>query len=280
MYATRGLDGSAIMATVRERLIQKILGLDQPQINRLQAFIDSLECGDSSPLSIAAQLPLSTPQPIQGIESGNQYTALQGIEGSIQLPHTGDRSEDESPRFKDWPHAPTHRLSKTGTYFVTGGTLYKHHYFGRPPLLDYLESQLLDSAKQFGWQLEAWAVFSNHYHFVAHATEGCSGLDEMLKSLHGETAVKLNQLDDEPDRQVWFNYWDTRLTFEKSYLARLNYVHQNAVKHNLVRVANQYRWCSAAWFERTARPAQIRTIYSFKTNKVNVRDDFEPTILF
>ena len=35
----------------------------------------------------------------------------------------------------------------------------------------------------------------------------------------------------------------------KSYLARLNYVHQNPVKHGLVRVANQYRWCSAAWLE-------------------------------
>jgi putative transposase len=28
-----------------------------------------------------------------------------------------------------------------------------------------------------------------------------------------------------------YNFWETKLTFEKSYLARLNYVHQNAVKH-------------------------------------------------
>jgi putative transposase len=66
------------------------------------------------------------------------------------------------------------------------------------------------------------------------------------------------------------------LTFEKSYLARLNYVHQNAVKHGLVRIANQYPWCSAAWFERTATPAQVETIYSFKTDKVRVFDEFEP----
>jgi putative transposase len=56
-------------------------------------------------------------------------------------------------------------------------------------------------------------------------------------------------------RKVWHNFWDTRLMYEKSYLARLNYTHQNAVTHRLVPVANQYPWRSAAWFERTAAPA-------------------------
>jgi len=41
-----------------------------------------------------------------------------------------------------------------------------------------------------------------------------------------------------------------------------------------VRVANQYPWCSAAWFERVASPAQVKTIYSFKTDQVKVEDDF------
>jgi putative transposase len=77
---------------------------------------------------------------------------------------------------------------------------------------------------------------------------------------------------------VWHNYWDKQLTYEKSYLARLNYAHQNAVKHGLVRVANQYPWCSAAWFERTARPAQVKTIYAFKTDSLKVMDDFEPLL--
>jgi putative transposase len=75
---------------------------------------------------------------------------------------------------------------------------------------------------------------------------------------------------------VWFNYWDTALTYQRSYLARLNYVHQNAVKHGLVPVANQYRWCSAAWFEHTARPAQVRTIYGLKIDRIRLVDDFDP----
>jgi hypothetical protein len=80
-----------------------------------------------------------------------------------------------------------------------------------------------------------------------------------------------------PRKRVVFSrpYWDPALTYEKSYLARLNYVHQNPVKHALVPVANQYRWCSAAWFERTATPAQVRTIYSFKIDRLSVHDEFD-----
>jgi len=58
----------------------------------------------------------------------------------------------------------------------------------------------------------------------------------------------------------------------------LNYVHQNPVKHGLVPVANQYRWCSAAWFERTASTAQVKSIYRFKVDQVRVRDDFDPEL--
>jgi putative transposase len=186
------------------------------------------------------------------------------------------QSGDESPHSKDWPHAPMHRLSEHGTYMVTAGTLHKEHLFRGRDRLTLVESKLLAIAKQCGWQLEAWAVFSNHYHFVAHALAGCEKLDHVLKRLHGDTATTLNRLDHSPGREVWYNFWDTHLTFEKSYLARLNYVHQNAVRHGLVRVANQYPWCSAAWFERTATRAQVRTIYSFKTGKVKVVDDFDP----
>jgi putative transposase len=44
-----------------------------------------------------------------------------------------------------------------------------------------------------------------------------------------------------------------------------------------VLVANQYPWCSAAWFERTATPAQVKTIYSFKTDQLETYDDYTPS---
>jgi putative transposase len=175
-----------------------------------------------------------------------------------------------------WPHAPLHQLSQSGTYFVTAGTYLKqHHYRGRERLR-VLHRGLPTVARDFGWQLEAWAVFSNHYHFVGHSpSEGADSLSQMLGKLHEKLAKWINKLDTANGRQVWFNFRETRLTYEKSYLARLKYTHQNAVKHKLVPVANQYPWCSAAWFERTATTAQAKTIYGFKTDRLQVYDEYD-----
>jgi len=39
-------------------------------------------------------------------------------------------------------------------------------------------------------------------------------------------------------------------------------------------MANQYNWCSAAWFERTASPATVKTIYGFNIDNLEIYDDF------
>jgi putative transposase len=177
-----------------------------------------------------------------------------------------------------WPHAPTHQLSGQGTYFVTASTYQKAHHFRGANRLQVLHRGLLTVTGKFGWQLEAWAVFSNHYHFVAHSPTNiadASSLSDLLSLLHVKTAEWVNKLDAAPGRQVWFNFRETRLTHQRSYLARLNYVHQNAVKHGLVPLACQYPWCSAGWFERTASAAMVKSIHRFKTDRISVADEFE-----
>jgi putative transposase len=181
--------------------------------------------------------------------------------------------EGRQPR-KNWPHAPVHRLEDAAVYFITGATLHKQQVFAGADRLDLLEGELLSLALQYHWQIEAWAVFSNHYHLVARGNPDSANLGKYLKHLHANTARNLNKLDDKIGRKVWYNFRDTKLTYQKSYLARLNYVHQNAVKHGFVAVANQYRWCSASWFERTATPAQVQTVYEFKTDQMSIPDDF------
>jgi len=177
-----------------------------------------------------------------------------------------------------WPHAPTHQLSGRGTYFVTASAYQKAHHFRGAKRLRVLHRGLLTVAEKFGWQLEAWAVFSNHYHFVAHSPTNAgdaSSLSDMLSMLHVKTAEWVNKLDSASGRQVWFNFRETKLTHQRSYLARLNYVHQNAVKHGLAPVACRYPWCSAAWFERTASAAMVKSIYRFDTDRISVADEFE-----
>jgi len=175
---------------------------------------------------------------------------------------------------KDWPHAPVHRVDSRGVYMITAATLHKQKLFASAQQLDLLESELLSLAKKYEWHLHAWAVFANHYHFVARTENETPRLSEFLSHLHTSTARELSRMDTVVGREVWYNFWDTKLTYERSHLARLNYVHQNPVKHGLVAVADQYPWCSAEWFERTAAPAVVKTIYGFKIDKLNIADDY------
>ncbi|MGO8766728.1 MAG: transposase [Limisphaerales bacterium] len=177
-----------------------------------------------------------------------------------------------------WPHAPTHQLAQQGTYFVTARTYDAIHHFRGARRLAVLHRGLLRLTRDFGWQLEAWAVFSNHCHFVGHSPPqqtDASCLRALLSLLHEKTAKWVNRLDGAPRRKVWFNFWETRLTYQKSYFARLNYTHQNALKHGLVAAAHLYPWCSASWFERTASPAQVKAIYRFRTEQLKLDDDME-----
>src|SRR5512139_1162617 len=154
----------------------------------------------------------------------------------------------------DWPHAPIHRFTEGGAYMVTAGTYRKLHHFGAAERLSFLQEQLLSLAHGHGLVLQAWAVFSNHYHFVAMAAANPSSIRDLIRQLHSISAREANRLDGTSGRQVWFEYWDTHLTFERSYLARLNYVLQNPVHHGVVPMASAYPWCSARWFEQVATP--------------------------
>src|SRR5581483_1130113 len=163
----------------------------------------------------------------------------------------------------------------SGVYMITASTLQKQPFFSSSQKLDVLQRELLALAKKYEWNLHAWAVFPNHYPFIARSENEVPRLREFLSHLHTVTASTINQLDESRGRRVWYNFWDSKLTYKRSYFARLSYVHRNPVKHGLVAMANQYRWCSAAWFERTASPAVVKTIYGFKTDLLNVGDDYK-----
>jgi len=173
----------------------------------------------------------------------------------------------------DWPHAPLHRLGESGTYFITAGTLYKQHYFRSPAALDYLRDSLFSHAKDHDCRLQAWALFSNHYHLVVASDTG-EDVHQMLRQFHVNTAIGVNRHDGVKGRKIWFQHRDTQLTVESSWLARLRYTHENAVHHGLVRDATQYRWCSASWFASNARPAFVETVRRMKIDRINVYDDY------
>lgn len=176
---------------------------------------------------------------------------------------------------RSWPHSPSRRGLPPAAYFVTAGTYEKLPFLNNAAKLDLHLELLFDCATEFGWQLEAWAVFSNHYHFVAHSGAASADLKTFLGKLHACSSRTINKLDQTSGRRVWYRYRDTELTYERSYLARLNYVHTNPVKHGLVEDPRAYKWCSADWFFKEVDRPFYETVSSFKTDQVSVEDDFD-----
>jgi putative transposase len=165
-------------------------------------------------------------------------------------------------------------LFEQGIYMVTAGTYQKLPHLNTPERRDFFLETLFARAVEFGWQLQAWAVLSNHYHFIATSPEDLGTLRRFLAKLHMTTAKQLNEWDGTPGRKVWYQFRDSCITFESAYLARLNYVHHNPQHHGVAADAAEYRWCSAQWFSEHAPAALRSSVTSCKIDKLKVADDF------
>lgn len=173
-----------------------------------------------------------------------------------------------------WHHSPAHLFAPGMIYMVTAGTLYREHFFKGDSRLEFLQNVLLQTLDKHGWIIQAWAVFVNHYHFIARAPEIKAPISALIQELHSVTAIEINRLDNVSGRRVWFQFWDTCLTFEKSWLVRMNYVNDNAVHHGIVRTATEYPYCSASWIQEKANSVFCRKVKSFRYERLKVVDDF------
>ncbi len=121
-----------------------------------------------------------------------------------------------------------------------------------------------------GWILEDWVILDNHYHLMADSGENGEMLKSIINSIHRYTATWLNKHDNYPGRKVWYNYWDTVITYERSYYTRLNYLWYNPVKHGYCQYAEDYIYCSfrERYLEDKADMEDIRDEYPWDEVKV------------
>jgi len=160
---------------------------------------------------------------------------------------------------------------------VTASTYRKTPVFSSRQKLDLLMHRFQELASTHDLAPQAWAFFPNHYHFIGIFND-VQRLRRIIQRFHSITAREINRLDRTPERRIWFQYWDSHLTFERSYFARLHYVHENAVHHGVVRHASNYPWCSASWFERKANSSFRKMVLHFPCNEIAVPDSFDVTI--
>ena len=163
-------------------------------------------------------------------------------------------------RFQRLPYTPPHLFRPNGTYFITAKTL------GGIAYIAGARPQAVIDALQFacearGWRPLAWVVLTNHYHCLLQAPDDASGLTTLLHSVHKFTVRNWNREDRAPGRQVWYRYWDTCITNESSFYARLNYIHYNPVKHGLVERPELYPYSSYPLWQAAADMDALEALY-------------------
>jgi putative transposase len=126
-----------------------------------------------------------------------------------------DLETSSATKLRNWPHSPAHHLREAGSYIVTAGTYKKVPVFKPPDRLTILTNYILGLADRYGFSLQAWAVFPNHYHLVGNS-QLPESLRSLLRHLHSITAIEANKWDGTPGRRVWFEFWETRITFPRS----------------------------------------------------------------
>lgn len=160
--------------------------------------------------------------------------------------------EPEAERYVLNYHCPAHLFRAGATYFLTGKTLGGVAYLRDPARRAQLIGSLRFGAETRGWQLLAWVALPNHYHCLMQAPDlGAASLSALLKAVHRFTSSEWNREDRAVGRRVWYQYWDTCIDHPSSFLARLNYIHYNPVKHGLVVRPEDYPFSSyAEWSAR------------------------------
>jgi putative transposase len=176
---------------------------------------------------------------------------------------------------ESWPHAPPHWTFSPGIYFVTASTYHREPFFDTPTKRDLVTHTLIETASKHTWELKAWVVLSNHYHLLAQSpADTGDSLRYWLREFHRLAAIEVNRTDDIEQRRIWMNFRESRITYQTSYLARLNYIHQNPVKHGLVQTADQYPWSSYRWFATHAPTGFVESVGRFSIDGLKTWDDF------
>jgi putative transposase len=139
--------------------------------------------------------------------------------------------------------------------FITASTVQRAPHLLAPERRTWFTELLRSRAADCGIRVVAWVVLKEHYHVGALPEEEAPvEVNRWLTAVHSESSLHWNQEEGCPGRQVWYQFWDRTLWTEGDFWSRVNYIHQNPVKHGYVAVAAEYEWCSLRGFEERSEP--------------------------
>jgi putative transposase len=137
--------------------------------------------------------------------------------------------------------------------------------FKNDQIKDAFVEQLSLARKRLNFQLYAWVIMPEHFHLLLTPDLPKSTVTKVLYALKPPFATKVitrwRQLDAKilervRDAQGNPHFWlegggyDRNIVSKEELFEKLAYIHNNPIKRGLVERAAEWRWSSAAWYER------------------------------
>ncbi len=159
---------------------------------------------------------------------------------------------------------PNYRRAKTkgGTYFFTVVTYRRQRFFTLPDCRLALRNAIVRTKRDYPFSIEAWVLLADHLHCIWTMPENDSYFSKrwgLIKATFSkQTKAELHQEKwmNESKRKhrettIWQRrFWEHRIRDEEDYVAHVDYIHFNPVKHGYV---DQVREWPYSTFHRFVR---------------------------
>ena len=192
------------------------------------------------------------------------------------------------PEYKSYQHNPPHLFIAKAKYFITASTYKRKTYLRSSAAKERLIWSLSKEFSDHNWSIEDWVILDNHYHLMVNAPKDSGTLPDIMRESHRFTALwikknmeSINHVDGALTRskqtikgKIFYNYFDTCITYEKSYFARLNYIWYNPVKHGYVESPEKYVFGSYYYRYQEESETMKRQIKKYPFGNLKINDDF------
>ena len=176
--------------------------------------------------------------------------------------------------FKTYKHNPPHLFVPGAKYFITASAYRRLPAFQNDDVKEKMLEILIITCRLNNWRLEDWVFLNEHYHIMLQADEkGQNTVDKIINNFHKFSALYIKKQHQEYKKvkRIFYNYWDSCITYEGSYFARLHYIFINPVKHKYVKSAEDYRFGSYYHRVKFEEFKAIRFLSKYRSDKL----DFE-----
>ena len=137
-----------------------------------------------------------------------------------------------------------------GIYFLTINLLERKNNHLLIEQIDVLRQAVIETRKQYPFEIHAWVVLPEHMHLLMGLPEGDADFSQRVRLIKAKFSRALPKLElrssarvKQRERGIWQRrFWEHLIRDEADYQAHMDYIHYNPVKHGWVERVKDWQY--------------------------------------